>query len=70
MSDFCFKVFVCFFQSDYDKSLEVLCMFVRRQLRRAATEKFEVEREASHPPVPIPYQFYTPKVLPHHLLHY
>lgn len=48
-------------RSDYEKSLEVLCMFVRRQLRRAATEKFEVEREASHPPVPIPYLFYTPK---------
>lgn len=51
--------FVC--RSDYEKSLEVLCMFVRRQLRRAATEKYEVEREASHPPVPIPYLFYTPK---------
>ncbi|KAK9508814.1 hypothetical protein O3M35_006279 [Rhynocoris fuscipes] len=46
---------------EYEDSLEVLCLFVRRQLRRAATEKFEVEREASHPPVPIPYLFYTPK---------
>ena len=25
-------------------------------------EKFEVEREASHPPVPVPYLFLTPKV--------
>ncbi|KAF6199352.1 hypothetical protein GE061_007378 [Apolygus lucorum] len=48
-------------RTDYEDSLEVLCLFVRRQLRRAATEKFEVEREASHPPVPIPYLFYTPK---------
>ncbi|XP_073996983.1 uncharacterized protein isoform X2 [Rhodnius prolixus] len=46
---------------EYEDSLEVLCLFVRRQLRRAATEKFEVEREASHPPVPVPYLFYTPK---------
>lgn len=42
-------------------------MFVRRQLRRAATEKYEVEREASHPPVPIPYLFYTPKVFSFHM---
>ncbi|BET01876.1 Hypothetical protein NTJ_14694 [Nesidiocoris tenuis] len=48
-------------RTDYEDSLEVLCLFVRRQLRRAATEKFEIEREASHPPVPIPYLFYTPK---------
>ncbi|XP_014240941.1 uncharacterized protein LOC106661805 isoform X2 [Cimex lectularius] len=46
---------------EYEDSLEVLCLFVRRQLRRAATEKFEIEREASNPPVPIPYLFYTPK---------
>jgi hypothetical protein len=26
-------------------------------------EKFEVEREASHPPVPVPYLFLTPKVM-------
>lgn len=42
--------------------MELLCKFVRRQLRRAATEKFEVERESSHAPVPIPYLFLTPKV--------
>lgn len=42
--------------------MELLCKFVKRQLRRAATEKFEVERESSHAPVPIPYLFLTPKV--------
>lgn len=25
-------------------------------------EKFELEKESSHPPVPVPYQFLTPKV--------
>lgn len=49
-------------QPEFEDSLESLCGFVRRQLRRAATEKFEVEREACHPPVPIPYLFLTPKV--------
>ncbi|RZF45449.1 hypothetical protein LSTR_LSTR009320 [Laodelphax striatellus] len=46
---------------EFEDSLELLCGFVRRQLKRAATEKFEVERESSHPPVPIPYLFLTPK---------
>ncbi|XP_063235543.1 uncharacterized protein LOC134538292 isoform X2 [Bacillus rossius redtenbacheri] len=46
---------------EFEESLELLCGFVRRQLRRATTEKFEVEREASHPPVPVPYLFLTPK---------
>ncbi|XP_054282157.1 uncharacterized protein LOC128999597 isoform X1 [Macrosteles quadrilineatus] len=46
---------------EFEDSLESLCGFVRRQLRRAATEKFEVERESCHPPVPIPYLFLTPK---------
>lgn len=41
--------------------MELLCKFVKRQLRRAATEKFEVERESSYAPVPIPYLFLTPK---------
>lgn len=50
------------FQPEFEDSLELLCSFVRRQMRRAATEKFELEREASHPPVPIPYLFLTPKV--------
>ncbi|XP_075230474.1 uncharacterized protein LOC142329675 isoform X3 [Lycorma delicatula] len=48
-------------RSEFEDSLELLCSFVRRQLRRAATEKFELEREVSHPPVPIPYLFLTPK---------
>ncbi|PSN34110.1 hypothetical protein C0J52_14203 [Blattella germanica] len=48
-------------RTEFEDSLELLCGFVRRQLRRAATEKFEVEREASHPPVPVPYLFLTPK---------
>lgn len=53
----------CFMlQPEFEDSLELLCGFLRRQLRRATTEKFEVEREASHPPVPIPYLFLTPKV--------
>nr|CAD7439625.1 unnamed protein product [Timema bartmani] len=47
--------------SEFEDSLELLCGFVRRQLRRATTEKFEVERESSHPPVPVPYLFLTPK---------
>ena len=49
-------------QTEFEDSLELLCGFVRRQLRRATMEKFEVEREASHPPVPVPYLFLTPKV--------
>ena len=51
-----------FLQTEFEDSLELLCGFVRRQLRRATMEKFEVEREASHPPVPVPYLFLTPKV--------
>ena len=49
-------------QTEFEDSLELLCGFVRCQLRRATMEKFEVEREASHPPVPVPYLFLTPKV--------
>lgn len=49
--------------------MELLCKFVKRQLRRAATEKFEVERESSHAPVPIPYLFLTPKVCQQEILH-
>lgn len=51
-----------YLQPESEESMEMLCKFVRRQLRRAATEKFEVERESSHAPVPIPYLFLTPKV--------
>lgn len=46
---------------EFEDSLEMLCNFVRRQLKRATMEKFELERESSHPPVPVPYQFLTPK---------
>ncbi|KAK6642922.1 hypothetical protein RUM43_004424 [Polyplax serrata] len=46
---------------ELEESLEFLCKFVKRQLRRAATEKFEIERESAHLPVPIPYLFLTPK---------
>ncbi|XP_014234034.1 uncharacterized protein LOC106657177 isoform X1 [Trichogramma pretiosum] len=47
-------------KAEYDDSLELLCGFVRRQLQRAATEKFEVELEAQMLPVPVPYVFGTP----------
>lgn len=38
----------------------MLCSFVRKQLRRAATEKFEVTKECSQPPVCVPYRYLTP----------
>lgn len=47
-------------QSEFEGTLERLCSFIRRQLRRAATEKFEVERESSHAPVSVPYLYLTP----------
>lgn len=50
----------CVCQPENEESLEVLCSFVRRQLRRAATEKFEVARECSQPPVAVPYKYLTP----------
>ncbi|XP_018330268.1 uncharacterized protein LOC108740446 isoform X2 [Agrilus planipennis] len=43
-----------------EESLEHLCTYIRRQLRRATTEKFEVGRECSQPPVVVPYRFLTP----------
>ncbi|XP_044008897.1 uncharacterized protein LOC122852871 isoform X2 [Aphidius gifuensis] len=50
---------------EYDDSLELLCGFVRKQLRRAAMEKFEVERESSQLlPVPVPFVFSTPNGTP------
>ncbi|XP_048507153.1 uncharacterized protein LOC105689462 isoform X2 [Athalia rosae] len=46
---------------EYEDSLELLCAFVRRQLRRATTEKFEIERESLQLlPVPVPFVFGTP----------
>ncbi|KAK0162025.1 hypothetical protein PV327_008401 [Microctonus hyperodae] len=48
-------------RSEYEDSLELLCGFVRKQLRRATMEKFEVERESSQLlPVPVPFVFGTP----------
>lgn len=40
--------------------MEILCSYIKKQLRRAATEKFEVARECSQPPVALPYRFLTP----------
>ncbi|XP_058795012.1 uncharacterized protein LOC131666391 isoform X2 [Phymastichus coffea] len=45
---------------EYEDSLELLCGFIRRQLQRATTEKFEVERESQMLPVPVPFVFGTP----------
>lgn len=46
---------------EYDDSLELLCGFIRKQLRRATMEKFEVERESSQLlPVSVPFVFGTP----------
>lgn len=49
-------------QSMYEDSVEGLCIFIRRMLRRVAAEKFEIEKDLAHLPVPIPYLFTTPKV--------
>lgn len=49
-----------FFQPENDDQLELLCSYIRKQLRRAATEKFEVTRECSQSPVALPYRFLTP----------
>lgn len=38
--------------------MDSLCSYVRRQLRRATTEKFDVECESAQP---VPYLFLTPK---------
>lgn len=38
----------------------MLCSYIRKQLRRAASEKFEVTRECSQLPVVVPYRFLTP----------
>lgn len=40
--------------------MDSLCTYVRRQLRRATTEKFDVECESAQP---VPYLFLTPKGL-------
>lgn len=56
-----FDIFTTSLQPEYEDSLELLCGFIRKQLRRATTEKFEVERESSQLlPVSIPFVFGTP----------
>lgn len=45
-------------QPEYEDCMDSLCSYVRRQLRRATMEKFDVECESSQP---IPYVFLTPK---------
>jgi len=56
-----FCIFTTSLQPEYEDSLELLCGFIRKQLRRATTEKFEVERESSQLlPVSIPFVFGTP----------
>jgi hypothetical protein len=52
--------FFCALQPENEESLEHLCSYIRKQLRRAATEKFEVTKECSQPPVAVPYRFLTP----------
>lgn len=55
------SLFCGLFQPEYEDSLELLCGFIRKQLRRATTEKFEVERESSQLlPVSVPFVFGTP----------
>lgn len=45
-------------QPEYEDCMDSLCSYVRRQLRRATTEKFDVECESAQP---VPYLFLTPK---------
>ncbi|KAF7286853.1 hypothetical protein GWI33_003907 [Rhynchophorus ferrugineus] len=47
-------------RAENEDALEILCSYIKKQLRRAATEKFEVARECSQPPVTLPYRFLTP----------
>lgn len=46
------------FKPEYEDCMDSLCSYVRRQLRRATMEKFDVECDSSQP---IPYVFLTPK---------
>ncbi|XP_055375175.1 uncharacterized protein LOC129607934 isoform X2 [Condylostylus longicornis] len=43
---------------EYEDCMDSLCSYVRKQLRRATMEKFDVECETAQP---IPYLFLTPK---------
>ncbi|KAL1494204.1 hypothetical protein ABEB36_009836 [Hypothenemus hampei] len=47
-------------RAENEDALEILCSYIKKQLRRAAMEKFEVARECSQPPVALPYRFLTP----------
>ncbi|XP_066153534.1 uncharacterized protein [Euwallacea fornicatus] len=47
-------------RAENEDALEILYSYIKKQLRRAATEKFEVARECSQPPVALPYRFLTP----------
>ncbi|XP_050538538.1 uncharacterized protein LOC126903976 isoform X2 [Daktulosphaira vitifoliae] len=46
---------------EQEDALDHLINFIRKQLRRAATEKFEPSKEVICPKTAIPYQFFTPK---------
>ncbi|XP_050419885.1 uncharacterized protein LOC126832893 isoform X2 [Adelges cooleyi] len=46
---------------ELEDALDHIINFVQKQLRRAATEKFEPSKEAMCPQIPIPYKFLTPK---------
>ncbi|XP_063709490.1 uncharacterized protein LOC134837994 isoform X3 [Culicoides brevitarsis] len=46
-------------RTEYEDCLDSLCTYVRRQLRRATMEKFDVECDTTAQPVP--YLFVTPK---------
>lgn len=50
-------------QPENEESLEMLCSYIKKQLHRAITEKFEVARECSNIPVSVPYTFLTPSAV-------
>lgn len=52
---------IYYFQPEYEDCMDTLCSQVRKQLRRATTEKFDVDCEIMA--FPIPYLFLTPKRL-------
>lgn len=52
---------IFYFQPEYEDCLDALCCYVRNQLQRATTEKFDVENETME--MPIPYLFQTPNGL-------
>lgn len=48
---------------EYEDCMETLCTYVRSQLQRACTEKFDIDHEMTETDLPIPYLFLTPKGL-------